>query len=179
MAPCVLSNIESSLADFGTDLAAVFGEEEAQIAEKLIAAFQDEAAKSVKATISARETVWNKKENEEREKASAIATLWATKHVGHRVKCPACKSDAIVTGDPISTPQKSINGDIITEKLEHLPSKFECIACGMKIGGLSQLTVAGVGDVYVETQSYDAIEYYAPPEHDEWYGYEPDNNEPA
>jgi hypothetical protein len=168
------------VADLNRDLADIFGKEEAKTAEKLIAALADDAAKAVRATINAHQTVWDKKDKEERDKASAIATLWATKHAGHRVKCPACKSDAIVTGDSISVPQKTISGDIITEKQEYLPSKFECIACGMKIVGLSQLTAAGLGDVYVQTQSYDAGEYYAPAEEEEeeeWHSFEPDNND--
>lgn len=167
------------LVDMGHDLPHVFGKEEAAIAEKLITALADDAAKAVKATINAHKTVWDKKEKADRDKVSILATLWATKHVGHRVTCPACASNAIVTGEAISAAQKSIKGDIITEKQEHLPSKFECIACGMKIAGLSQLTAAGLGDVYAQTQSYDAGEYYAPAEPDEYHDWEPDNNEPA
>lgn len=168
------------LGDLGSKFDDVFGAEEAATAEKLIEAFADEAAKAVKATISEFEKRWAALKKEEREKATILATLWATKHSGHRVNCPACKSNAIVTGDSISTPTKSISGDIITEKQEHLPGKFECIACGLKIAGLSQLTVAGLGDVYVKTQSYDASEYYSPPESEqEWDGWEPDNNEPV
>lgn len=164
------------LIDLSFDLSHVFGKKEAETAEKLIEALADDAAKAVKATINAHATVWDKREKADRDKASSIASLWATKHAGHRVKCPACKSEAIVTGESISAPRKTISGDIITEKQEHLPSKFECIACGMKIAGLSHLTAAGLGDVFVQTQSYDASEYYSPPE-DEWDGFEPDNND--
>jgi hypothetical protein len=46
----------------------------------------------------------------------------------------------------------------------------------MKISGLSQLTAAGLGDTYVNTQDYDASQYYAS-EPAEWDGYEPDNND--
>src|SRR5262249_33566149 len=112
-----------------------------------------------------------------RDKATAIATLWATKHAGHRVACPACGSVAIVAGDSISAPKKTISGDMITEKQEHLPNKFECIACGMKIAGLSQLTAAGLGDVYVKSRTYNASEFYATTPEDEYDGYEDDNNE--
>jgi hypothetical protein len=168
------------IEDLGSTLGDIFGDEEAATAEKLIAAFKDDAAKAVKATISAHATVWKQKSESERAKAASISSVWATKHAGHRVKCPACQSDAIVSGDAISSPRKSINGDVITEKQEHLPSKFECIACGMKIGGLSQLAAAGLGDTYVKTQSFEASEYYASDESDEpdeWDGYEPDNND--
>jgi hypothetical protein len=162
--------------DLGITLADIFGDDEAAAADKLIAAYEDSAAKAVKATISAHETVWKGKPEDERKKATAVSSVWATKHAGHRVKCPACQSDAVVTGDPISQARKSIEGDILTEKQEYLPNKFECIACGMKIAGLSQLAAAGLGDAFTHTQSYDASEYYAPPD-DPWEGYEPDNND--
>jgi hypothetical protein len=163
--------------DLSITLADIFGDEEAATAEKLIAAFKDDAAKAVKATINAHSTVWKQKSDAERKKAENVSSVWATKHAGHRVKCPACQSEAIVTGDAISSPRKSINGDVITEKQEYLPSKFECIACGMKIAGLSQLAAAGLGDAFVNTQSFEASEYYSSSESDEWEGYEPDNNE--
>lgn len=167
------------LKDCDSKLADVFGDQEAATADKLIAALADEAAKAVKATIAEFEKKWAALQDEERKKASSQASLWATRRVGHRVICPACQSDAIVTGDAITPPTKSIAGDIITEKQEYLPSRFECIACGLKIAGLSQLTAAGLGDVFMQSQSYDASEYYSPPERDEEYeGWEPDNNEP-
>jgi hypothetical protein len=160
------------------DLASLFGKDEASTAEKLIVAYADEAAKAVQGTINAHKVVWEKKEESDCTELTAQAKLWATRQRGHRATCPARQSEAIVTGDPISAAQKSINEDLITEKQEHLPARFECIACGMKIAGLSQLTAAGLGDVYVQTLSYDASEYYAPPEEDDGGGWEPDNNEP-
>jgi hypothetical protein len=164
------------LADMANDLSILLGDEEAETAEKMIATLADDAAKAVNGTIHAHKVVWEKKEQAERDKLTAQATLWATRQAGHRVKCPACASDALISGDPISVPQKAIKGDVITESQEHLPSKFECIACGMKIAGLSQLNAAGLGDLYKQTLSYDAAEYYAP--QDDMHDYEPDNNEP-
>ena len=123
--------------------------------------------------------MWSGKDKAEREKLAGQAAIWAARHAGHRVKCPACNSDALVVGEPVAQPQKSIKGDLITEKQEHLPSKFECVACGMKIAGLSQLSTAGLGDVYAQTQTYDASEYYAPSDEPDYQDYEPDNNEPA
>ncbi|SFM04119.1 hypothetical protein SAMN03159423_5010 [Bradyrhizobium sp. NFR13] len=176
--PLYYKTCKALLASTDRELEIVFGSEEAATAEKLIAALADDAAKTVKATIHAHATVWAKKDAPDREKLTTQATLWATRHLGHRVKCPACTSDSIVFGDPISAPTKAIKDDLITEKQQHLPSKFECIACGMKIAGLSQLSAAGLGDVYTQTFSYDAGEYYAPPNDDEMHNYEPDNNEP-
>jgi hypothetical protein len=164
------------IEDMDSDLSLLVGVEETRIAEKMIATLADNAANAVKGTINAHKVVWEKKEKAERDRLTAQATLWATRHAGHRVKCPACSSDALVSGDPISVPQKAIKDDVITESQEHLPSKFECIACGMKIAGLSQLNAAALGDVYKQTMSYDAAEYYA--KQDDMHDYEPDNNEP-
>lgn len=165
------------LESTGRSLAIVFGNEEATTAQKLITALADDAAKAVKSTINAHATVWGKKDASERNKLAAQASLWATRHAGHRTKCPACNSDAIITGDPITAPSKTIKDDVITEKQQYLPNRFECISCGMKIAGLSQLSAAGLGDVYVNTTSYDAGEYYAL-EAEEFDGWEDDNNEP-
>lgn len=163
--------------DLSITLADIFGEEEAATAEKMITAFKDDAAKTVKASISAHTTVWKQKSEADQKNAADISSVWATKHIGHRVKCPACQTVAIVTGDPISSPRKSIADDVITETQEYLPSKFECVACGLKIAGLSQLAAAGLGDAYTNTQSFDANDYYSPYDPDEFDGYAPDNND--
>ncbi len=70
---------------------------------------------------------------------------------------------------------QSIKDDQITETQQYLPSKFECIACGLKISGLSQLSVANLGDAYKATFTFDAAEYFT--SQDEDVEYEPDFNE--
>lgn len=149
------------LDDLELDLAAVFGTDEAIIAEKLIDTIADHAAKTVEGTIAAHEKVWNAKEKAERDNLAGQATLWATRHACHRVKCPACGSDAIVVGEAIAPPHKSIKEDLITEKQEYLPNKFECVACGMEMAGISQLNAVGLDNIYVQTQTYDVNEYFA------------------
>lgn len=163
----LLGTMSISLSDF-------FGKEEAAVAEKLIEAAADGAAKAALGTVEAHRKVWLAKGAEEQAKLQGQAAVWATQHAGHRVECPACTSVALVTGDPIAAPQKSIKGDVIKETQEYLPSKFGCIACGLKLTGLSHLSACGLGDAYTQTQMYDAAEYYAPDEEPDW---EPDNNE--
>ena len=80
-----------------------------------------------------------------------------------------------MVGEPISAPIQRVNDGEITETQEYLPNQFECIACGLKIAGLSRLTVVELGDRYKKTQVYDGAEYYAP--EDDYAGYEDDNNE--
>jgi hypothetical protein len=164
------------LKTMGKELADLIGDDAAELASKLINAALDDAAKAVSGKIKSHKTVWDEKEKADKEMLAKQAEVWATKHVGHRVDCPACGSLAILQGEPIYAPTSTLEDDTIIEKQQYLPNKFECIACGLKISGLSHLSQAGLGDVFINKNEYDAAEYYAPEE--DWSEYEDDNNEP-
>lgn len=167
---------EVLLVSIGMTLEDFFGEDEAKVAKQVIDAAIDDSAKAVKGEVEAHRKVWLAKSERERAKLGAQAEVRATRQAGHRVECPACGSHALVVGEPVSAPIQSLCDGEITEKQEHLPNQFECVACGLKIAGLSRLTVVGLGDRYKKTQIYDAAEYYAP--EDDYSGYDEDNNEP-
>lgn len=164
----LLASMDITLQDF-------LGGDEADVAEQLIAAAADDGAQAVRGEVEAHRKVWAAKDEEERTTLGEQAAVWATRRAGHRVDCPACASRALVIGEPVSAPIQKLEDDEITETQEYLPNQFQCIACGLKITGLSRLTVVGLGDRYKKTQVYDAAEYYAP--EDEHPGYEEDNNE--
>jgi hypothetical protein len=167
---------EILLSSIGTTLGDFVGEDEAKVARELINAAADESAKAVKGEVEAHKKVWLAKEEQERSKLGAQASVWATRQAGHRVNCPSCASQALVAGGPASAPVQKLSDGEITETQEYLPNQLECIACGLRIAGLSRLTVVGLGDRYKKTQVYDAAEYYAP--EDDYASYEEDNNEP-
>lgn len=173
--PRFYQTCEILLGSMGATLKDLLGEDEAKVAAKLIAATIDESAKAVKGEVSAHKKVWLAKTAGERKTLTGQAAVWATRQAGHRVDCPACTSQALVSGEPVSAPQQRLSDSEITETQEFLPNQFECIACGLKVSGLSRLAVIGLSDRYKKTQVYDAAEYYAP--EDEYYGYEEDNNE--
>jgi hypothetical protein len=158
----------------GLKLNDLIGVSDAKTAAAMISAAKDESAKAVGKSISAHKTVWDAKAEAERKKLAQQSTVWATKQVGHRVKCPACASDALVHGAPVAPPTQSLEDDLIIERQQMLPSRFECVACGLKVSGLPQLHACGLGDPYTFTSSYDAADYYLEmaAEH-----YEPDNND--
>jgi hypothetical protein len=167
---------EVLLLSIGMTLEDFVGKDEAEVARKLIAAAADDSAKAVKGEVEAHKKVWLAKGEKERSTLGSQASVWATRQAGHGVDCPACTSHALVVGEPISAPVQKLNDGEITETQEYLPNQFECVACGLKISGLSRLTVVGLGDRYKKTQVYDAAEYYAPS--DDYAGYGEDNNEP-
>ena len=127
--------------------------------------------------IAVHKTAWESKDAKERAKLANRASTWATRQTGHRVVCPACGNDALVNGAPISAPLRKLDGDLIVETQEYLPAKFECVACELKISGLSQLSACGLGNTFKVTSTYDAAEYYAPADEYSGYEYEDDNNE--
>ena len=163
------------LDSIGEELDLLLGDEESQIAFLLIAASKDESSKAVAKAISAHKTVWDTKELAEKDSLSKKASAWATRQAGHRVTCPSCGNEALVTGGPIPGPNRKLDGDLIIEAQEYLPSKFECIACQLKIAGLSQLSACGLGATYKSTSTYEAADYYAP--EDKFAGFDDDNNE--
>jgi hypothetical protein len=168
---------DALLTSMNETLAVLVGDEQATVAADMIVAAKDQAAKSIGKTVAAHKTIWEGKDKAEREDLATQAAAWATRNNGHRVKCPACDSTALVIGSPVAAPKKSLDGDLIVEKQTYLPSKFECMACGLKIAGYSHLNACGLGDSYTATFEYDAIEYYAPPPDPDDF-YEPDFNEP-
>ncbi len=163
------------LASMGKDLAFLLGDDDSQIAKKLIVASKDESAKAVAKAVEAHKTLWKNLDEEEQTRRTRQASVWATRQEGHRVACPSCANDALVVGNPISGPIRRLEGDLIVETQEYLPAKFECVACQLKIAGLSQLNACGLGATYKSTSTFDAAEYYSTD--DKYAGFDDDNNE--
>ena len=157
----------------GKDLAHLVGEDEATTANTLISAAHDKSAQAIKSSVKAHKQVWENKSQADKDLLIEQSKVWATRYTGHRVKCPACGSDAMVFGKAIKEPFRTIQDDEITEKQEHLPSQFECVACGLKVSSYAQLSACGLGDVYISTSYYSATDYYT----DMLHSYEDDNNE--
>ena len=166
----LLRSMDDSLERF-------LGSAEAKVARDMIAAARDQSAKSIRKTINAHREVWNNKSDVDKELLGQQSSTWATRQDGHRVTCPACNCNAILDGSAIVPPRRTIGEDEITEKQEFLPSRFECVACGLKVSGLPQLSAAGLGDTYNATFTYDANEYYASQLYDAYGGYGDDFNE--
>ncbi len=170
------------LASIGEPLSALVGAEESAVADALIEASHDSSAKAVLKSIEEHRRAWEARSTQERDKAAQQSSVWATRQSGHRAACPACENDALLMGTPFSEPSRRLDGNLIVETQEYLPAKFECIACRLKIAGLSQLTACGLGNTFKLTSTYDAAEYYAPDDlrlsmDDEYPEFDDDNNE--
>ena len=48
----------------------------------------------------------------------------------------------------------------MVERQSHMPSSFECAACGLRIAGLSRLAASGLGDSFTATSTYSVAEFF-------------------
>jgi hypothetical protein len=156
-------------------LGALIGPNAAKTAKAMVKAANDKSARAVAKAVAVHKRAWEEKSKAEREKLAAQAAVWATKQFGHRVACPACASAALVFGGPTAPPTAALEENWIVETQEFLPTRFECVACGLRISGLSHLHACGLGTPYKATVTYDPMEYFA--RNDSYSYYEPDYNE--
>lgn len=158
--PTFYAVCEILLNSFGESLESLFGSDTAAQAREDIDALRDETAKSVKGTVNAHKTVWEQKSDEERTIATAQAQATSLRHYGHRVVCPSCGSTALLQGKAAGEAKRTVDDDGIYERQVMKPEAFSCIACGLKIMGFSKLLGAGLGNTYISTSHYDAVEFF-------------------
>jgi hypothetical protein len=131
-----------------------------KLAEEMIASLKDTAAKSVNKDIHDHKESWEKKETIEKAVLKKQAETWASRHKGHGADCPACGSQALLRGSPQGSVSTDVSQDRVVQKQTMLPSAFECVACGLKISGLSKLAACGLGDTFVSTTTLSPAEFF-------------------
>lgn len=146
------------LAFIGKQLNDLFAD--AATAEQLIAASKDEAAKAVGRDIAFHTDLWSRKSADEKAMASSRSQAWSSREKGHRAPCPACKNVGLLRGTPQGAVTTTINEDEIIQRQTVIPAWFECIACGLKIAGLSKLVACGLGNAFTETSTSSAAEFF-------------------
>lgn len=129
-------------------------------AEEMIASLQDTAAKAVAQDIEAHKQIWQQKKPDEREVSLAQAVARVTRHAGHRTKCPACGSPALIRGSSQGVVTTQVGEDVIVQKQTMVPSSFQCVACNLKISGLSKLSACGLGDAFTATSTVSAAAFF-------------------
>ena len=118
----------------------------------------DEAAKAVLGTIKSFKEVWQATPERERKKLAEKAQALALRQTGHVVSCPACSCDALLSGNPIAAPKKSLRVDLVVVNQSKAPSHFHCISCGLKINGLSHLIAAGLEEIHSKPQQHSMLQ---------------------
>lgn len=152
------------LSEFQSEsLNSLLGDEIEKEANIILSEVEEEVIGKTKSQIAAHERVFaNKSESEKnrlKEESKRNSELLA--HNGHhRIECPSCKSLATISGEPYGKENIETTMDSIVIRQSILPTKFQCIACELKIEGYSALTAANISDHYTRRITYNPEEYF-------------------
>ena len=163
------------LSQQGKDLADLFGQEEAPVAEEMIRASSEEVKGEVLKQIQEKKIQFEKLapvEQTRKKKEGSEAILqppWS--NYARMIKCPVCEADAVLSGEKIRSMNPQLSDNEITEEVVVLPTRFQCKSCGLVIQGHGRLNHANLGGHYSVDLSYDPADYYGwqkPTEEEEW-----------
>lgn len=144
-------------------ITSLFGDDEAKTAENIILEVEGKVTEKILSLIAAHRKVFDGKENDEKEalKEEAIKQGEILSHQKHHcVQCPACNCVATVQGDTYGREQIENKKDEIIVRQSVIPTKFSCMACGLKLNGYGQLSSANVADHFTHRIHYTPEEYY-------------------
>lgn len=165
----------------GETLASLLGEDEAKVAEKTLEETAKNLKEKVMSLIAAHKKVFDAKDQAEREQLAAEAEqeglrLAHQKH--HRVKCPACGCTSTVQGDVYGGEHVEHTGSAIVVRQNVHPTRFACLACGLKLSGYGELLAAGLADHFTHRTEFTPEAYYElvdPSDHDAMRDYAEDH----
>jgi len=147
----------------GESLNSLFGDEIQKEADLILSDAAEEVVGKTKALIAAHKKVYENKSIESIEilKEDAQKTSDKLAQRGHhRVQCPSCLCTATIIGEPYGKENiEHIEAQIIV-KQSILPTKFQCLACELKLNGYYALSAAGIANYYTRRTKYTPEEYY-------------------
>lgn len=147
----------------GESLESLFGRDEARAAREMLGKIESTVLSQVKSLIAAHQKVFHAKSEQEQRKLSEAAESSANDlcHRGHhRVTCPACSSVATVQGNTYGGERLEHRDGKIIVRESVVPTKFQCLACDLKLSGYHSLVAAGVGDHFTHRSEYSPPDYY-------------------
>jgi hypothetical protein len=156
--PKYYASCQIMLQSMGKTLDDLF--DDPKTANEMIASMADTAAKAVAKDIEEHKEIWAQVQPEQQKAAVAQARAWATRRAGHRTNCPACGSPALIHGSNQGAVTTDIREDVIVQRQTMLPSSFECIACGLKISGLSKLSACGLGNAFTSISRMSPADFF-------------------
>ncbi|GAB3838208.1 hypothetical protein [Hymenobacter jeollabukensis] len=147
----------------GETLETLFDEEEAEVANLIISETETKVTEKTKSLIAAHTKVFEAKTEDEIQELRAEAEkqgeiLSHNKH--HKVTCPACSSVATTQGEIYGKDVIEHADDEIIVRQAVIPTKFQCIACGLKLNGYGPLSIAGIGEHFTHRTNFTPGEYY-------------------
>lgn len=147
----------------GESLNSLFGDDIEKEAELILTEVEESVIGKTKSLIAAHSKVFGGKDADKREELKETAQKNGDRlsYRGyHRVECPSCQCTATVFGEPYGKQNIENTDDEIIVRQSILPTKFNCIACELKLTSYSSLKAAGIGNHYTRRNNYSPEEYY-------------------
>jgi hypothetical protein len=155
---------QSLTGALGETLTSLFGKDETEFAERLLAEDREELKKRVLGLIADHQERFRATLPEQRAAALAAADkvvqeLSLQRH--HRVICPACGGAASVAGVPFGKEHVTSeeDGEIVVRQAIS-PTQFLCSACGLRFETYAEIEAAGLGNPYTRTTRSSPEDYY-------------------
>ncbi|QRN96004.1 hypothetical protein JRI60_44425 [Archangium violaceum] len=147
----------------GKSLQDFLGAAEAKAAEEMLKAKNEATEKKVKKLISSHANIFENKPEPEKAQLRKTAEIQAEQKRydgGHLTQCPACQSNATVTGEVVNTTGPNLEQGYLVFRSSVLPTGFHCAACGLTLDGHAALHAAGLGGQFTRTSKWDPLDYY-------------------
>ena len=147
----------------GESLETLLGEEEANIANRILAEDRSNTTEQVRKKIASHRDVFATKLPDgqafARSEAEKIGNTLAYEN-HHRVSCPACSAVATVQGQTFGKERVTEEDGEFIVRQAVFPMSFYCPACGLKLNNYAELEAANLGGRYSRRTSYTPAEYY-------------------
>lgn len=154
----------------GKTLKDLLGDEVGEAAEKMVSAFATAQEKAVKDRISQHRKEFEAKPEEERVTLAKEAEQETRRlRIGsRRQKCPACGSGGALKGEFIREHDPVYEeGELLVDH-DYLATEFRCPACGLHLGSVGEVGLAGIGLQFTVKEATSLHESFQPEWEDEY-----------
>lgn len=141
-----------------------FGADEAAIADQLIKARKSEKREEIQRRLVRHRELFERLGDDERLALVAAQTAAASgwEHPASRTRCPSCRSTARLSGTLERSSQPTfVDGALVVDE-QYFANSMLCAACGLQLGDVEELVLAGLEPHYTLTVHTDLHEFYSP-----------------
>jgi len=165
--PATYEVFEILLRHLGKDFVDFLGKNHAQTADAILSDRRAGRKKEVQDKLAAARKLFAQLDNDEKlrraDQSKGPIDLWLKGNALRRAcSCPACKGNAVMSGESLSRspPRISEEEGTITREVRALPNNLACPFCRLTLKGFQELNEAGLGAIYTVTEEEDPIEFF-------------------
>jgi hypothetical protein len=151
---------ELLLRSQGLELSDLFDEDEAKAAQVMIEASRNKARKKASDQIAAAKRTFQALPEQERNNLRGSASAkakQARRLFGKLISCPACDSEAVITGENVRSTEPRLEEGLIIQETVMIPTLLRCFSCQLELNGHSLLHGAQLGGQYTVRKELDLL----------------------